>query len=57
MHHRKRKGMGGGSGDDVIPLCWQHHNEAHVIGPVKFHEKYGIVTCTSQRWEVLQSRA
>ena len=55
-HHRKRRGMGGGDGGEVIPLCRQHHTEAHQIGPVKFFQKYGIKTCSEERWLVLKTR-
>ena len=45
-HHLMRpfigdRGMGMKSSDEnVIPLCWKHHNELHAITEVKFFLKY-----------------
>jgi len=48
--------MGGGTGGQVIPLCFNHHEEAHRIGPIEFFRRYGIVTCSDQRWKLILAR-
>lgn len=39
--HVETKGSGGAdSKKNLLPLCWGHHSERHIIGKRRFFEKY-----------------
>ena len=39
--HVKSRGAGG-TADDTVPLCREHHTEQHAVGIVTFQERYDI---------------
>lgn len=48
LHHRDRIGMGGDReeivhlGMEAVPLCREHHQEAHSIGEIEWSDRYHI---------------
>lgn len=44
--HIKSRGAGGSNDpDNVMPLCWVHHQEQHTLGWSKFKQKHPEVKC------------
>ena len=50
-HHIKSKGSGGDDARyNLMPLCFNHHTEIHMIGLTKFCKRYA-----SAKWHILDN--
>ncbi|MBN1881096.1 MAG: DUF968 domain-containing protein [Deltaproteobacteria bacterium] len=52
-HHVKTRGAGGGDEpENLMPLCFVHHNEIHLTGTAPFVKRYNLYFDeTERRWK------